>query len=726
MTADVMNHNGGGRGNAGQHDGRMDGLVGSYGQPMMTPQMMARGRGRGGGRMMARGRGRGRGPGGRMQHPGRGRGGRGRGQQEPTKVPSKLDVFNLYVGNMISQYMGRDVQEQLGIAFPQFRPRELTPREKYMQRKIKEMENKKSATTKDEDKNEAEESANGSDTETNLVGDPAGATVGDSDQSSGEKDAPAVTDAKESEATEAGTLASKSADEPNTDVSEGDGNPKDDTEPEMDPEKLKKMKKERQENYKMAATDCDTLLAQLNTKRLYNRIRYFKRKDPQYDVDKAYPYRQRTEEISQTEWTALIDEYNKRSFEEFKQKIKEQQEAREKREKALAKRAKKFKNKKGKGKKKQDAAKETPDATEGEENKVEGEEKENPAKDDEDLNDSNSKADADADAKSDDVVDTKFEYVPIKPSKYDLLMFTPCPRAVSILASYPRSGNSLMRNLYEKITLRVTGSDMMGGLQKHDLVGEMATGTNKTQFVKTHYPERMGASPFQVSRAVLLVRNPYDAIDSYFNLMTTSSHTTSMTEKNRKKYKSIFAEMAKKEMLVWVDFNEFWLKQKIPILVVRYEDLIRETIKVVRHVIQFVLEIERMTFFEERIHRAIGEEQVEKLGPYKARSGGIGRSLIKGHYTPSLLQEINHGIQSTMQTFGYKEMMVPNPKKWKLRQLHNWGVVIPGSSKEPMIINKEGLVRGPGRQTNWQEVQRQIKMDERAEKKEVPVPVPEQ
>jgi len=357
---------------------------------------------------------------------------------------------------------------------------------------------------------------------------------------------------------------------------------------------------------------------------------------------------------------------------------------------------------------------------------VEGEEKENPAKDDEDLNDSNSKADADADAKSDDVVDTKFEYVPIKPSKYDLLMFTPCPRAVSILASYPRSGNSLMRNLYEKITLRVTGSDMMGGLQKHDLVGEMATGTNKTQFVKTHYPERMGASPFQVSRAVLLVRNPYDAIDSYFNLMTTSSHTTSMTEKNRKKYKSIFAEMAKKEMLVWVDFNEFWLKQKIPILVVRYEDLIRETIKVVRHVIQFVLEIERMTFFEERIHRAIGEEQVEKLGPYKARSGGIGRSLIKGHYTPSLLQEINHGIQSTMQTFGYKEMMVPNPKKWKLRQLHNWGVVIPGSSKEPMIINKEGLVRGPGRQTNWQEVQRQIKMDERAEKKEVPVPVPEQ
>ena len=53
------------------------------------------------------------------------------------------------------------------------------------------------------------------------------------------------------------------------------------------------------------------------------------------------------------------------------------------------------------------------------------------------------------------------------PPKYELLLFQQCPRAVAVLASYPRSGNSLMRTLYEHTTLRVTGSDMQGGLAQH-------------------------------------------------------------------------------------------------------------------------------------------------------------------------------------------------------------------------------------------------------------------
>ena len=74
--------------------------------------------------------------------------------------------------------------------------------------------------------------------------------------------------------------------------------------------------------------------------------------------------------------------------------------------------------------------------------------------------------------------------LPLLPSPYELLLFSPCPRAVAVLASYPRSGNSLLRNLYEKTTLRVSGSDMRGGLEKHDLVGEAAVQTNMVQFVK--------------------------------------------------------------------------------------------------------------------------------------------------------------------------------------------------------------------------------------------------
>jgi len=256
---------------------------------------------------------------------------------------------------------------------------------------------------------------------------------------------------------------------------------------------------------------------------------------------------------------------------------------------------------------------------------------------------------------------------------------------------------------------------MMGGLQKHDLVGEMATGAKNVQFVKTHYPERMGAPAFPVSRAVLLVRNPYDAMDSYFNLMSTNTHTTSVTKEDRKKHAKIFADMARKEVLVWRDFHEFWLKQKIPLLVVRYEDLIRWTTKVIGKVVKFVLEVNSMTFFEDRIQRAIGEDQIEKLGPYKVRSGGIGKSLTKGNYSAQLLHQINYGIMDTMEKFGYKEMLIPKPSEWRLEPLDQLGVFIPGTTDDTMIINHKGLVRGPKRQTNWQQVKQQMKNDEKEE-----------
>ena len=501
-------------------------------------------------------------------------------------------------------------------------------------------------------------------------------------------------------------------------LSQNDSNPKQSIEAEIDPEKKKEMMKKREEAMRLNMTDCHTLLAKLNTKRLYRRIKHFRGIDPNYDVDKAYPYNKNTAEISQIEWEALVKDYQERVIKQQKQRQIEEAERAEREANNPRKPKKKKKKKKGKGKKSGGKVKKATPQEVVEEAEVEPELEDEPSLEDEvDNEDDGTHSISDSDDESIEAVD--FEYVGDKPSSCELLMFTPCPRAVAVLASYPRSGNSLMRNLYEKITLRVTGSDMMGGLQKHDLVGEMATGTNNVQFVKTHYPERQGNPPFRVSRAVLLVRNPYDAMDSYFNLMSTSTHTTSLSPEARKKYAKLFADMARKEILVWRDFHEYWLKQKIPLMVVRYEDLIRDTVKVVNKVIQFVLEVKSMTFFEDRIQRAIGEEQVENLGPYKARSGGIGKSLTKGHYTPQLLHQINYGIVGTMEMFGYKEMLIPKPSSWKLTPLDQHGVFIPGSNNgQPLVINQKGLVRGPNRQTNWMMVKKMIEKDKQDAEKQ--------
>lgn len=331
-------------------------------------------------------------------------------------------------------------------------------------------------------------------------------------------------------------------------------------------------------------SDPQTLLARLNTKRLFRRIRHLRGANKEFDAKDAYALDKTTEELALYEWQQSLF-----AFKALQTKKLEQ--AKKKEEK----------------------------------------------KDEDDDDD-------------DEAVEDKPSGPSPLPSSCELLLFSPCPRAVAVLASYPRSGNSLMRNLYERTTLRVTGSDMRGGLTKHDLVGEAATQTNCVQFVKTHFPERRGTPTFGVSRAVLLVRNPYDAMESYFQLMTTNRHDSSLSEEERAKSTEAFAEMAKKEILVWRDFHEYWLQQNIPLMVVRYEDLIRYTDKVMEKVIQFVLEIKDMKFFEDRIDRGIREEQIEKLGSYKPRSGGIGKSLKK--YPPELLQAINtSGILSTMEKY---------------------------------------------------------------------------
>jgi hypothetical protein len=52
----------------------------------------------------------------------------------------------------------------------------------------------------------------------------------------------------------------------------------------------------------------------------------------------------------------------------------------------------------------------------------------------------------------------------------------------------------------------------------------------RTWVVKTHWPERYGYRRFEAHRVVLLVRNPFDAIDSYFNMAFTNTHDRSLRE----------------------------------------------------------------------------------------------------------------------------------------------------------------------------------------------------
>ena len=63
--------------------------------------------------------------------------------------------------------------------------------------------------------------------------------------------------------------------------------------------------------------------------------------------------------------------------------------------------------------------------------------------------------------------------------------------------------------------------------------------------VKTHYPERYGKSKFYAEKAILVFRNPMDAIVSLFNMVATGSHTKSIHNLD-------FINFAK----IWTEFIE--------------------------------------------------------------------------------------------------------------------------------------------------------------------------
>jgi hypothetical protein len=228
----------------------------------------------------------------------------------------------------------------------------------------------------------------------------------------------------------------------------------------------------------------------------------------------------------------------------------------------------------------------------------------------------------------------------------------------TLLVSYPRSGNTLMRTLLEKATGIVTGSDTRPDrslslelAERHNLVGEGVTHPSMVAFVKTHWPERTGNQVYKGKRAILLVRNPYDAIDSYWNLNVTKSHTKTVTDSVYERFHDKFERLARNEICIWLQFQDYWLrKANIPVLLIRFEDLIRNPAEQLARAIMFASGANEIPlFWKERIDYVVnGCQSIEGMGSYKPRSStgsGFGKSLLKGRYTKDTIDYMHNAAQ---------------------------------------------------------------------------------
>ena len=168
------------------------------------------------------------------------------------------------------------------------------------------------------------------------------------------------------------------------------------------------------------------------------------------------------------------------------------------------------------------------------------------------------------------------------------------------MVSFPRSGNTLLRAYLEKITGLTSGSDcditkkLNKDLMNMGLAGEGLV-DKRVWVVKSHYPERYGKTKFYSERAILLVRNPLDCITSLFNMVCTGSHNKSISDNDFKKFPQLWSEFIQQDITVWKDFHDFWLNAKIPVHIVRYEDIVTNPEPTLRELLKFILNQEDLS-----------------------------------------------------------------------------------------------------------------------------------
>jgi len=242
-----------------------------------------------------------------------------------------------------------------------------------------------------------------------------------------------------------------------------------------------------------------------------------------------------------------------------------------------------------------------------------------------------------------------------------------------LLASYPRSGNSFLRRLLEEHTGVVTGSDsrsnrtLSASLLRFGFRGEGITDAS-VWVVKSHFPERMGYVRVRVHRGVLLVRNPFDAIESAFHMGLTNTHDKVLHPEvmhGDPRVSALWEEFAAAEARVWADFHFFWMHaafaRDFPVFIVRFEDVLVDPAAALASIQAFMSSSQPQTGCYRPPPQAaaaapvVARAYTDAAGPGyapKPQTRRSGKSLSQ--MSPALLQRVVASAGPCMHALGYR------------------------------------------------------------------------
>ncbi len=229
---------------------------------------------------------------------------------------------------------------------------------------------------------------------------------------------------------------------------------------------------------------------------------------------------------------------------------------------------------------------------------------------------------------------------------------------------------------------------------------------------KTHYPARIGKGIFEFDKVLLVTRNAFDALDSMFNLYLTNSHYKNI---KKEEYERLFQDwegLIKEEVFIWNKFYEFWynlsITNKIPLYVVKYENLITNTRDEILNILKFLLNYRNLegTIIEQLTDDYLKNRRVV----YKPRKGTNFHSLE--NFTKQQIKFVLENSIKMFYLFEYDKQFEDLIKEYNLSELYskfeNLDVIERYSNLNEQILNKVclnefypyDLIRVPARGEN--------------------------
>ena len=257
---------------------------------------------------------------------------------------------------------------------------------------------------------------------------------------------------------------------------------------------------------------------------------------------------------------------------------------------------------------------------------------------------------------------------------------------ITWIASYPKSGNTWVRLLLSTYRYGVCDINNIEGsyldyqphfyksllIDKGEPIDVMHIRTaalyHMNEFfinptLKTHWGnyEAFGIKaipPSLTKRAIVVVRDPRDLVISLANFYRQSYDE--IIENLNSKKAGTFEYYRYYLLADWSTYIKSWQTNKFPVFIVRYEDLLANTIKTFTQILEFM----GITPVVEKVEQTVELTQFSKVQQQEKDHGFVeqkngatffnnGKAIWKDELSPTQIELIEHSHKDEMTKFGY-------------------------------------------------------------------------